>query len=336
MKACGVLISLTLVGVVLAACGGGGDGSGSDATPNATFETLIDQARQTPVDEPVREYASMLCGPLQKLLETAGPALDDFATPEGTPDLSAAFGAAFEALGLLEEPFAQLLEDMREIDPPEELKEYHEASLAEVEYALEGLRALSGGDLTGVLAQPSPPPTAEPPSGIDAAIIQECGPELQELVGEFGGSLFANDDSGFVFPDEETPAPPETGAIGEAVANGAYELLVDELRDPYLSSDEFFEPEPGNRWVVVEVSITNTSEEAQQYGSYDFKLKDSDNFEYTTGFVDVAQELGSGSLPAGDTVRGQLGFEVPATASIVRLIFDPGFFGEARIDIELP
>lgn len=329
-----VLTALALLGLLLAACSGGGGGSDSDATPNATFEAALDQARQTPVDEPVREYASMLCDPLQKLLETAGPALESFATPEGTPDFSAAFGAAFEALGQLEGPFQQLLDDARTIDPPSELESFHQSFLADLEYSLQALRALSGGDLTGALALPSPPPTVEPPSGLDAAVIQECGPQMQDLIAEFGGSFFDNG-AGFGTSGSQTPEPVQ-GSVGETVTHGSLSLQVHGVEDPYESTDEFLEPPAGKRWLVFDVSITNVSEEEQQvFPGLDFKAKDSAGVEHEATYIGAPNELDSGPLAAHDSERGQVAFEVPEAASIVRLTFDPGFFGEGLIDIDL-
>ena len=122
----------------------------------------------------------------------------------------------------------------------------------------------------------------------------------------------------------------------EGVRSGDFELLVHAVTDPVVPEDEFFGPEEGNRWVAIEVSITNVSDEPKDYGPYDFKVRDADNFEHDPGFVDLERDLSSGSLLPGDTIRGQIGFEVPLDAELVRLVFH-GFIGEGnRIDIDLP
>ena len=330
------IAGLLIAALFAFACGGDGGGSSSDVT-NPTLEALLAEAEQTPVEGYVREYAQELCGPIRTFLETAGETFDEIEnqpTPENLDDFDVE--ALFDLFGELEGPFEALLEDARDVDPPEELEEYHEGVIAELEYTLESIKAIEELGLFGAFGT-TPPPTVEDPPGLDAAIVLECGPELEEFFEEFGGDFdFFGGGSDDDFSFDETPAPPETGDVGEAVENGAYELTVHEVTDPLAPGDEFFGPEEGNRWIVVEVSITNLSDEPQDYGTYDFKLKDADNFEYTTGFVDVERELSSGSLAAGDTVRGQVGFEEPEGAEIVRLIFDPGFFGESRIDLTLP
>jgi len=334
--------TLLFAALLTFACGGGGDdgGSSSDNEANPTLQALVDQAEQTPVEDYEREYARQLCGPIGTYFEAAGEMLkelEDQPTPENLDDFN--FDALGEVLGSLVEPFERLLQDMRDVHPPSELEDYHNGSIAELEYTLESFRALEEGGLLGTFGLGEAPPTTETPPGLDAALVVECGPGLEAYFEQFGDDFFDSDvfgnssDDGFSF--DETPAPPETGAIGEAVENGGYALTVHSVTDPVVPSDEFFGPDAGSRWVMVEVSITNVSDEPQDYGSYDFKVKDADNFEYTAGFVDLERELSSGSLPPGDTVRGQVGFEVPVDAAIVRLIYDPGFFGESRIDIEL-
>jgi hypothetical protein len=324
--------ALLLAALLLAACGG----SSSKDVANPTFQALIDEVEQTPVEDYERAYAKQLCDPFRTFFEATVDTFREFEnqpTPASLDELD--FDAFGDIFGELEEPFERLLEDAKDIDPPEEMEEFHEATIAELEYALESIKAIKSLGLFGAFGLGTPPPSPEEPPGLNAAIVLECGPELEEFFEEFGGDFLGGDEGGFSF-DDETPSPPRSGEVGEAVENGAYELTVHRVVDPVTPGDEFFGPDEGNRWLMVEVSIRNVSDEAQDYGSYDFKVKDADNFEYTTGFVDLERELSSGTLLPGDTVRGQVGFEVPARAEIVRLIFDPGFFGEARIDITLP
>lgn len=328
---------LFLVALLAFACGGGS----SDKTANPTLQGLIDEAEQTPVEDYEREYARQLCGPIGAYFDSASGTLRELEnqpTPASLDDFD--FSILTDVLKRLADPLQSVLDDMQEIDPPSELEEYHAARVAELEYTLETIRVLDESGLFGAFGLGEAPPSPEEPPGLSAALVIECGPELEDHFEEFGDDFFSGDlfgnssgDDGFSF--DETPSPPETGDVGDTVQHGAFELTVHGVTDPLEPADEFFGPDAGNRWLMVEVSITNVSDEPQDYGSYDFKVKDADNFEYTTGFVDLQRELTSGSLPPGDTVRGQIGFEVPENAAIVRLIFDPGFFGDARIDITL-
>ena len=86
--------------------------------------------------------------------------------------------------------------------------------------------------------------------------------------------------------------------------------------------------------MVVDVSITNTSGESQDFNVYDFSLWDAEDVQYNPGLVPVDQDLGFGSLASDETVRGNVGFEVPADADLTRLVYNPG--GEGRIEVPLP
>ncbi|MEX2160044.1 MAG: DUF4352 domain-containing protein [Dehalococcoidia bacterium] len=324
MKYVWLLAAMTLIVLLATGCGGGGSKSSTPA--QQTFDAEIDEARLTPVSDSVREYAGQLCSPLRRLLENAGDTFASFETPT-TDDVD--FSVLFEALAELKGPLSDFQDDMRDVDPPSELEDYHDAFIAELEYGIDSIDALSEGGLVGALTLPSPPPEAVTPPDLDAAVGQECGPELRDLVDEFGGDFFNSSDSGGADP---TPA---TGGVGEDVESANYTLLLHGVQDPYAASDEFYAPAAGNRWVVVEVSLTNNSSEQQQYFVFDFKLKDTDNFEYDAGYADAPQELNSGTLAAGDTLRGRVAFEVPETAEITRLIYNPGFFGEDQIEIDL-
>src|SRR3990170_1922481 len=321
MKLGGLLVCLSLGLLLLVSCGG-------ESTPSPARQTL-DAARgdaeKTPVDEPVQAYARQLCDPFGTFFDSAK---DTLSALEATPALDDAdFGDAISALGELQEPLENFRDDLQDVDPPDELRDYHNALVEEMDYAVEVVKAVKEGGIFGAFAVPSPPPTAENPEGFEAAIVQECGDEFADIIDGLGSDFLGG----------EEPAPtgeaPEPGTVGQTIRNGNFELLVHSIEDPYEGSDEFFQPEPGNRWVVVDVSITNVSTEAQDYAPFDFKLKDVDNFEYDPGFVDLPQSLSSGSLLPDDTVRGRIGFEIPASSDIVRLIFNPGFFGEGRIDV---
>ena len=56
---------------------------------------------------------------------------------------------------------------------------------------------------------------------------------------------------------------------------------------------------------------------------------------YAPGFFELADSLGVGSLAPGKTVRGWVGFDVPASATLVLLIYDPEAHSETKIEIDL-
>ena len=66
MRYAWVLAAIAVVAFVMTACGGGSDKSSTPA--EQTYDAGIDQARQTPVGDSVREYAGQLCDPLHPIV----------------------------------------------------------------------------------------------------------------------------------------------------------------------------------------------------------------------------------------------------------------------------
>ena len=317
--------SVTIL-LLLAACGGGGQPSEGEQT----FEALRDDASQTPVDDSVLAYTAQLCDPLRTFFDGAGSLLLGF--EEEAADIDS-FDEAFDVFSDLVEPLSEFFDDIEDIDPPGALRDFHEDIVDQLEYAREAVEAMEEGGFFAAFTLPDPPPEPESPEGFEAAILIECGDELAGFFEDFGGDIFDLD----VAPgaSEDTAAPAASGVLNESVSAGDFELLVHSIDDPVAGESDFFEPEPGNRWLAIEVSLTNIGSATQDYGSFDFKVKDAENFEYGQLFIDLAQSLDSGTLLAGETVRGRIGFEVPESATVVRLIFEPDFFGEGRIDVDL-
>ena len=231
--------------------------------------------------------------------------------------------------GELKDPIENFRDALNDVDPPDELRSYHQAMLDELDYTLEAVDAISKSGFLGALTLPTQEATPQEPAGFEAALLLECGEDLQPFFDEFGSDFLGSGGS------DATATPPPPGSVGEAVRAGDFELTVNSFTDPYTSTDEFLQPGAGMRWVLLDVSIKNVSNTSQDYGTFDFKLSDSDDFSYDSTFVNQPRELDFGSLNPGETIRGELGFELPADSLPDRLIYDPGFFGEGRIDIDL-
>lgn len=132
-----------------------------------------------------------------------------------------------------------------------------------------------------------------------------------------------------------TSAPAQSvGQVGDRVeANGVALTVngvsaVDEVND-------IFTPDEGNIFLVVDVTIESLSEDAS-YNPLYFKVKDSDGFEYNSNFTAPDPSLKSGELSAGDKVRGNVSFEVPADATGLELSYEAiNFSGDDPIEFDL-
>ena len=77
--------------------------------------------------------------------------------------------------------------------------------------------------------------------------------------------------------------------------------------------DDFFKPKSGNQFVVVDVTLKNVGSDEQNISSLlQFTLKDATGQKYDETIISSATPP-DGKLAAGDTIKGQIAYEVAAT-----------------------
>jgi hypothetical protein len=128
-----------------------------------------------------------------------------------------------------------------------------------------------------------------------------------------------------------TPAPTDTllppptqnvGLVGERRESGGIALTV--LSVSKAESIDFFTPDTGNVFLIIEVLIENVSrDEETPYNPFYFSVKDSEGFEASTSIAAPDPSLQSGTLPKGDKARGFVAFEVRATATGFIVTYEP-------------
>lgn len=117
----------------------------------------------------------------------------------------------------------------------------------------------------------------------------------------------SNDDSG-----ETTDAPSETSDAGEDVysvgqtgKSSDLEITVLSVEDPYISENQFIEPEAGRRFVGVEMELTNTGDDTVSFSSLlSIEVSDKSGGAWDVTFVDSSQPDIGGDIPAGSTRNG--------------------------------
>ncbi len=137
-----------------------------------------------------------------------------------------------------------------------------------------------------------------------------------------------------------TPQPsltPDIGAIGEAREAAGVVLTV--LNVTKMDKIGFFNPNPGNIFLIVEVLIENSNRpDEMPYNPLYFSIKDPNDFEYNISFVSPDPSLKSGTLPMGGKVRGNVAFEVSSSAKGFILTYKPlvvlGGYEPIRINLE--
>lgn len=129
-----------------------------------------------------------------------------------------------------------------------------------------------------------------------------------------------------------------TFAVGDVIEIGDLGLTVHGVIFP--TGDQFSQPEEGMKFLVVDVSVENKSEVAQSISSLlQMALKDATGQSYDEDLMaDVAGggTAPNGELAPGETIRGQVGFQVPADDEGFVFVFDGDVFGTGKVFVALP
>lgn len=116
-------------------------------------------------------------------------------------------------------------------------------------------------------------------------------------------------------PTGSTPTSQTTGngTVGQAVQAGQnYLVTVNSVKTS--SGDSVFSPKSGNTYLVIDVTVKNTSSQSQDVSSLiNFELQDSTGQKYTETFTDIGTPPDQTGLAPGALIRGQLVYEVPAS-----------------------
>lgn len=110
-------------------------------------------------------------------------------------------------------------------------------------------------------------------------------------------------------------------SMGETVQLGDYQVTVHGAR--WDDGDEFFGPDEGEQWLVIDAEIENTGDESGDVTIIDFELYDEENRSQDQALAaDTDGDL-SGTLGAGRTMRGEIAFAVPEGQANFEFIYSP-------------
>lgn len=135
-------------------------------------------------------------------------------------------------------------------------------------------------------------------------------------------------------PEEEPEEKTEFG-VNEKVE---FEGRVLEVMNIEKSSGSDFEsPKDGHEYVIVTVLIENNSDKEVSYNPFDFKMQNSQGQieSQTFTIIDSDTSLSSGDLAPGGSVTGTLVWEQPIDDDGLVLIFEPSFWSNKQVKINL-
>jgi len=96
-----------------------------------------------------------------------------------------------------------------------------------------------------------------------------------------------------------------------------------------VPENRFLSPENGNIWYAIDVSIENKSNETFNFSSMlMFTLIDGEKLTYDTALVPDLKGNVDGEITPGNSVRGEVAFEIPEDAKDLMLEIDPILYGE--------
>ena len=125
--------------------------------------------------------------------------------------------------------------------------------------------------------------------------------------------------------------------MGDVVRLGDFTVVVHGVKDPVTSTNQFLRPEAGNRWVAVDLEVTNTSDEPETFSALlGLEIQDSENRVFDLNVMSGVQPgPPDGELAPGGARRGTAVFEVPTTATGLRLLFKGEIFGAGQVIVVL-
>jgi hypothetical protein len=121
-------------------------------------------------------------------------------------------------------------------------------------------------------------------------------------------------------PTPQPSSPPNTGYPRTASTNQV-QLTVHQVRDRVPPS--FTQPDPGNRFVGIDVTLRNVGGKTFSSNKLYFRLRGSDGRDYQVVYVGVPEpQVSLRDIPPSDDTRGWITFELPEGLQLVRLTFD--------------
>lgn len=331
----GLIVALVVLGGIGAMLGGGRDDTATlvaSAVPAPGGSTGGSAPAATPAPDAAPQIYRV--GDVIQLGDVALAVLG-WSRPEGTPFAQPEPGKTFVAVELLA---------LNQSDRSANLSTLAQMSLKDGEdrrYTI---------DLLAAMAVRGSAPDGEllPGERIRGSVGFQVPAEAAGLTFVFDGGLFT---SGKVFVElgpepvaSEAPAALAgaaalpAGAVGAPIVAGDLTLRVNAVSSP--AGTQFAKPAAGMRFVVVDLSITNTGSTAATLSTMlQMKLKDADGRQYPVDVLALTAAGGAapeGELAPGETVRGPVGFQVPADTAGLVFVFDGNVFGAGKVFVQLP
>jgi septal ring-binding cell division protein DamX len=124
-----------------------------------------------------------------------------------------------------------------------------------------------------------------------------------------------------------TPAPTPSG---QGTASNSHYSFTARSQGVYTESNQFMQPDPGNKYVQVYVEVTNKDVKNALIGNmFQYKLFDNQNIGHSAATVSADQIESLQNSNPGDKVAGIVVFEIAAGNTPTKIVFEPGIFQDS-------
>ena len=114
-------------------------------------------------------------------------------------------------------------------------------------------------------------------------------------------------------------------AKGETAKFGKLDVTVNKVQRNYMPTNRFSAPAEGKEFIIINVTIKNSSDESKYISASTLQLNVGGVSEYST-YVSGLKQLEGGNLSSGASITGDLAFEVTKDASGLKLQYEETAF----------
>jgi len=160
----------------------------------------------------------------------------------------------------------------------------------------------------------------------------------QQSGGEQGESENPSPSPPKTTPSTKAPAPQNLEvALGETAELSDRTLTVNDFQGNFIPPGEFQpNPQPGNGFFAVNVSVSNTSNAAISISSFDFKLQDSNGVQRPPELItELPDEINVSDIAPGGTLTGNMVFQAPQGDPDLKLAYNPMTFPQETVTVDL-
>lgn len=143
-----------------------------------------------------------------------------------------------------------------------------------------------------------------------------------------------NDSSKETETDEKNTLEETVYNVGDTVSYKGYDIKVNSV--DFSTGGEYDDLDEGYQFAIVNLTITNNTEEKQAYNPYDYSLNADGNATSLDAYMsDQEESLSSGELDPGASVSGNLYGKSKTEVSSLKLEYQTSYWDDVTVDIKL-